>query len=796
MENPTTPKKGNAEALDIDKETIAQTDESTTPKVANLNATNALGANTTRYPVAKYTLVISDDPNLTKHYDLVDEKVEKTAAGRLSTGTVRTVTKPIDQLVDEIKQQATPHHALIHGVSGYDEIRVVTKGNETGDAISRSREHFSYSTNALMMFDHDPSERGINFTFESCTDFLDMLAQGYPAIADAAFVVKPSSSAGIMLGGELVSKQGGFHAYTVARDGSDIPRFTNTLFKRLIIKGHGHAFISRSGSIFVRTVFDNAIYRPEGLDYIAPAIVGEGLTIDQPAPQKFPGGTLDTSLMPDLTEAEEILYKAEHKKLMDGVVEDARDVRGAYLKQRSLNTGVPIEKLAKQYKHGEQGAIDYEMPLTRNDGTQFSFEDVIAYTSVYQGLSMRDPYEPEYGENKAKLYINDNGPIVVHSYCHGKRTYRLFKDGNKYPMTSALKRTTFRLKGINEIRRQPAPLQYLIEDYLIKTGIVMLIGDSGLGKTFLAMMIGLCIATGRSFMGKDVAQGPTVYINAEGHTGMTYRVRAWEQENGTLDDDVPFYLSEQRVDFLDESYVDHAAEVIDAIAKNHDGKIAVIIVDTMHRNMSGDENSSYDIGKFFTSFEDLCKRYGAAGLINHHPGHNTRGRSRGSSAMRPSLDTELLLTKKKGGKIVLEHGKFKDGPLQPDVGYHLREVTLPWLDIKGNPITSRVSEFYPCDGNMSAAKQRGPVPPNIGIALKSLITAIGSAADATKDQWKNAFFNAYSGKPEATRRAFSRAANELVDNGVVLAERDNYRFGDTANCPWTNMRDYLPSSPN
>ncbi|MBT3359742.1 MAG: hypothetical protein HN403_08955 [Rhodospirillales bacterium] len=34
MESPTTPKTGNAEALDIDKETIAQTGESATPKVA------------------------------------------------------------------------------------------------------------------------------------------------------------------------------------------------------------------------------------------------------------------------------------------------------------------------------------------------------------------------------------------------------------------------------------------------------------------------------------------------------------------------------------------------------------------------------------------------------------------------------------------------------------------------------------------------------------------------------------------------------------------------------------------
>ena len=58
--------------------------------------------------------------------------------------------------------------------------------------------------------------------------------------------------------------------------------------------------------------------------------MGEGLTIDQPAPQMFEGGYLDTLKLPDLTIAEESLYQAEHKKLMDGARETAKAVRKAY----------------------------------------------------------------------------------------------------------------------------------------------------------------------------------------------------------------------------------------------------------------------------------------------------------------------------------------------------------------------------------------------------------------------------------------------------------------------------------
>jgi hypothetical protein len=793
MKAPNTHKKADAGVLNNCKKTIAHNCKPATPKVANINVTKALDANTSPYPDAKYTLVISDAPNLTKRYDLVDAKVKKTAAGRLSIGIARTVTKPIDQLIDEVQQEATPHHALIHGVCGHDEIRVVTKGSETTDAISRSRDYFSYSMNALLMFDHDPSERGLNFTFESCIDFLDTLAQGYSEIADAAFVVKPSSSAGIMLNGKPVARHSGFHAYTVVLDGSDITRFTDILFKRLIIKGYGFVFISKNGSSFVRTIFDKAIYRPEGLDYIAPAIVGEGLTIDQPLPQKLEGGYLDTSKMPDLTDDEETLYQAEHNRLIDNARTDAEAVRETYLADRSLSTGVSIEKLGKQYEQGDQGVIDYEMPLTRNDGTRFSFQEVIDNPATYHGLSMRDPFEPEYGEDKAQLYINKNGTINVHSYCHGKHTYRLYKGGIIYLQSSSSKQRFFKLIGISEILTQPPPLQWLIECYILIGAQCQVIGESTVGKTFFAIAMALSIATGRDFMGKKVAQGAVVYINAEGHTGMKWRIKAWEQENGSLAD-APFYLSEQPADFLNSAEINNVTDAIDRIAKNHDGKLEAIFVDTLHRNMQGDENSSQDFGLFMDNLESLCRRYGAAGIVNHHPGHNAKDRGRGTSSQRGSLDTEFLLIKQ-NNKTLLKHKKLKDGgPEQLPIGYCLKPVTIPWVDIDGNPLTSCVPKFYSVDGNMLVNKKRGPVPRNPGIAIKSLVKAMSGSITATEDQWRTTFSNDFKGTNGAMSKAFSRAIKELMQNGVVLAERDTYRFGDYVDCPWTNVKDYLSSS--
>ena len=323
----------------------------------------------------------------------------------------------------------------------------------------------------------------------------------------------------------------------------------------------------------------------------------------------------------------------------------------------------------------------------------------------------------------------------------------------------------------------------------------MLVGETGLGKTFFAVDMGCSIASGRDFMGKEVAQGAVIYINAEGFYGMKGRINAWQQEHGPLAG-APFYLSEQRVDFLCASSVAAAAKTIATIAKQHGGEIALIAIDTYHRNMTGDENSSRDFGEFQAAVENLCKPYGAASLVLHHPGAMDKNRGRGSTAMKPSMDTEFLLNKK-GKQTVLQHGKLKDGgPEQPPVAYRLKQVTLPWLDSKGRPITSCVSEFYEYDGTAAAVVKRKPVPVNIGIALKSLITAMDGSLFTTREQWRDAYFAVHTGGHAAKKVAFSDSIRKLEKEGFVLLERNEYSLGDFANCPWTDVRDYVPSSPS
>ncbi len=349
----------------------------------------------------------------------------------------------------------------------------------------------------------------------------------------------------------------------------------------------------------------------------------------------------------------------------------------------------------------------------------------------------------------------------------------------------------FKIMGVREILTAPPPLEWLLEGYILRGSQCQVIGDSTIGKTFFTVALGLSIATGSDFMDRSVKEGPVVYINAEGHTGMKWRIKAWEQEFGSIAN-APFYLSKQAADFLNDDNIKDVTKALDAIANEHDGKIEAVIVDTLHRNMQGDENSSQDFGLFMDALQRLCQRYDAAGIVNHHPGHNAKDRGRGSSSQRASLDTELLLIKQ-NNQTVLKHIKLKDGgPLQPSIGFRLRQVRIPWVDINGDKLTTCVPEFYLLDLIGSAGNNLKPTPKNTGLAIKAFVSALNGGETTTKEQWKDLFADSYVGKNDAMKKAFLRAIKDVTQHGVITeTQHDTYGLGDRSNCPWIDVEDYL-----
>jgi RecA-family ATPase len=56
---------------------------------------------------------------------------------------------------------------------------------------------------------------------------------------------------------------------------------------------------------------------------------------------------------------------------------------------------------------------------------------------------------------------------------------------------------------------------FLVDGLIRDKSVNLLVGDSGLGKTPLAIQLGICVASGKDFLGRKVKEGRVLYCDAE-----------------------------------------------------------------------------------------------------------------------------------------------------------------------------------------------------------------------------------------------------------------------------------------
>ena len=106
------------------------------------------------------------------------------------------------------------------------------------------------------------------------------------------------------------------------------------------------------------------------------------------------------------------------------------------------------------------------------------------------------------------------------------------------------------LRRLSEITLEP--MQFLVDGLLPKGSLSTLFGDPGCGKSFVAIDIAMCVATGTSFHGKSVNKGAVIYIAGEGYRGLTQRAWAWLSENEISVNVAEIFISRTSVDIPDD----------------------------------------------------------------------------------------------------------------------------------------------------------------------------------------------------------------------------------------------------
>jgi hypothetical protein len=225
-------------------------------------------------------------------------------------------------------------------------------------------------------------------------------------------------------------------------------------------------------------------------------------------------------------------------------------------------------------------------------------------------------------------------------------------------MVSVKPRPRIQLLDIDEIERLEPP-QWLIDGILTKSGLSVVWGRSGAMKSFVALDIALCIATGASWHGKQTSQGLVVYVAAEGAHGLGRRAVGWRKTRGR---DLPkpqFKMIPHPVAITS----DDLNAMVDAILALPTRPV-LIVMDTLARTFgSGDENKQADMNAYVNASDRLRDATGANVMIIHHSGVHEDKRERGSNVLRGAADTVIKISRKNDQIDIINEapeGKQKD----------------------------------------------------------------------------------------------------------------------------------------
>lgn len=320
-----------------------------------------------------------------------------------------------------------------------------------------------------------------------------------------------------------------------------------------------------------------------------------------------------------------------------------------------------------------------------------------------------------------------------------------------------LKKRAFRLRLAGDF--EASEPVWLIEGIVEVGTLTLLFGDPGIGKSFLAIDWGYCVATGIPFLGRPVRQGTVVYIAGEGHRGFGRRREAWGQHHGVDTKAAPFYMSEGPANILDA-----VAEVKAALA-DLPAPPDLVIFDTLARNFGGgDENSTKDMTAFIAAVDDLKADWpDCSMLIVHHSGHTDKQRARGAMALKGAVDTEYRLEAAPKG-LLLTNTKMKDGDPPKPLSLAMQTIGQSTVLVEG--------EDQPTDDGAKVSPQQR-------MALDAYVQAaisLGHPGDDTPvptEAWRQAFYEAHGGSNK--RWAFNDNRKRLADKGFVTEDGDGYR---------------------
>jgi len=331
--------------------------------------------------------------------------------------------------------------------------------------------------------------------------------------------------------------------------------------------------------------------------------------------------------------------------------------------------------------------------------------------------------------------------------------------------TEGTRRSRFKGWKLSELANRPDPIWIL--QNTIPAGLTVVYGLPKAGKSFWCIEVATCFAAGAPFHGETLGKsGRVLYLAAEGGGKAIYnRIMTVARKRGIDEFDLELNLE----------IVEHGIDLnnpnsVDEFLKENPGGWDLVVIDTLARCMSADENSTADMNMVVAECDRIRRRMGSDLILVHHQGW-AKARPRGASALFGALDALIRVYRNAEHDAVVEVEALREGAVTENGGvlYRLSEGVM-------EPIASKpkgVDKLRERERNMLEILDKLCEASKGAVPIKQWRAAVEGASPPTLDgKTKKA-------RDQQWRRAFEK-----------LKEVDSIKIHGTDVIPWRPSHDF------
>lgn len=330
-------------------------------------------------------------------------------------------------------------------------------------------------------------------------------------------------------------------------------------------------------------------------------------------------------------------------------------------------------------------------------------------------------------------------------------------DVHAKPWTKELPKSRFNAVPFARIDEPGPEHEYLIFEVLTRHEVAVIYGESGSGKSFEAIDLGMAVCRGVEFNGRAVRRGGVIYQAGEGGIGVKKRLRAYRQTYMEKEENPDFILLPSRVDLFAKSDdpedietsrgTDALIAEVKAWADTFSTPLELVVIDTLATATPGaNENASTDMSVVLNNLERIRDECRTAVLMVHHKprnGNNPRGHSSLFANVDNAIELEITarvdVTNRDDGTQLIRQihratvQKNKDGERGHGWDFILKQVVLgkrPTGELLTSVVCAAPGGNTPDDGDDKRLSDQQ------SIAMQALINALEKHGETPPDVLK------------------------------------------------------------